>query len=81
MRGVLFIVFATLKISNKTMKARDKQLLELELSKLPSIILNAGDDAVKKFLEFFTASIRNKNTRLAYARAIGQFFCGVKVGV
>lgn len=56
------------------MKTRDKQLLELELSRLPAIILNAGDDAVKKFLEFFTASIRNKNTRLAYARAIGQFF-------
>ena len=47
------------------MKNRDKQLLELELSRLPSIILNAGDDAVKKFLEFFTANIRNKNTRLA----------------
>jgi integrase/recombinase XerD len=62
------------QINNKPMKARDKQLLELKLSHLPAIILNAGDDAVKKFLEFFTVSIRNKNTRLAYARAIGQFF-------
>lgn len=40
---------------------------------LPSLILNAGDDAVTRFLEFFVASIRNKNTREAYARSIGQF--------
>ena len=26
------------------------------------------------FVEFFTANIRNKTTRLAYARAAGQFF-------
>ena len=55
-------------------KKRDKELLEVELSKLPAIILNAGDDAVKKFLEFFTANIRNKNTRMAYASSIGKFF-------
>jgi len=49
------------------MKPCDKHLLALELRRLPAITLNAGDDAVKKVLEFFTASIRNKNTRLAYA--------------
>ena len=56
------------------MKPCDKHLLALELRRLPAITLNAGDDAVKKVLEFFTASIRNKNTRLAYAQAIGQLF-------
>ncbi|MBN9523429.1 tyrosine-type recombinase/integrase [bacterium] len=41
---------------------------------VPAIIAHAGKKARKRFLEFFTASIRNENTRLAYARAVGQFF-------
>jgi integrase/recombinase XerD len=40
---------------------------------LPSLIVNAGDNAAEKFIEFFTAQIRNRNTREAYARAVGQF--------
>ena len=40
---------------------------------LPSLIVNAGETAAEKFLEFFTAQIRNRNTREAYARAVGQF--------
>ncbi len=40
---------------------------------LPAIIDGAGDQARVRFVEFFTANIRNKNTRLAYARAVGQF--------
>ena len=34
----------------------------------------AGGQARKRFLEFFTATIRNENTRMAYARAVGAFF-------
>jgi site-specific recombinase XerD len=41
---------------------------------VPAIIAHAGKKARKRFLEFFTATIRNENTRLAYARAVGQFF-------
>jgi len=41
---------------------------------LPAVIKRAGGRASKRFVEFFTATIRNKNTRLAYAKAIGQFF-------
>ena len=41
---------------------------------VPAIIDRAGAKARKRFLEFFTATIRNENTRLAYARAVGQFF-------
>lgn len=41
---------------------------------LPRIITDAGADAARRFVEFFTATIRNKNTRLAYAEAIRQFF-------
>jgi site-specific recombinase XerD len=40
---------------------------------VPSLIADLGDDATRRFLEFFTANIRNKNTRAAYARAVGQF--------
>ncbi len=41
---------------------------------VPAIIVNAGERATERFLEFFAATIRNKNTRSAYAQAIGQFF-------
>jgi site-specific recombinase XerD len=34
----------------------------------------AGDTAVRRFLEFFAATIRNKNTRMAYYRAVTDFF-------
>jgi site-specific recombinase XerD len=34
----------------------------------------ASADATRCFVEFFTATIRNRNTRAAYARAVSQFF-------
>jgi site-specific recombinase XerD len=37
-------------------------------SKLPAIITDAGEDAVTRFAEFFTATIRNPHTRRAYFR-------------
>jgi integrase/recombinase XerD len=40
---------------------------------IPAIIADAGERAGKRFIEFFTATIRNKNTRLAYARAVADF--------
>lgn len=40
---------------------------------LPAIIAREGSSTTKRFLEFFTANIRNPNTRLSYARAVGQF--------
>jgi len=39
----------------------------------PSIILEAGENATRRFVEFFTANIRNPNTRAAYAQAVSQF--------
>jgi len=41
---------------------------------LPRVIADAGPRASRRFIEFFTATIRNPNTRLAYARAVGRFF-------
>ena len=40
---------------------------------LPAIIEDAGQHAGRRFIEFFTASIRNPNTRKAYAQATAQF--------
>ena len=40
---------------------------------LPAIIAQAGDHAARRFIEFFTATIRNGNTRRAYAKAVGDF--------
>lgn len=47
---------------------------------IPSIITREGRRASKRFLEFFTANIRNANTRISYARAVGQFlfWCEVR---
>ncbi|MCS4189430.1 site-specific recombinase XerD [Salinibacter ruber] len=41
---------------------------------VPALLDDAGEDAVQSVLEFFTAEIRNQNTRKAYARAVRQFF-------
>jgi site-specific recombinase XerD len=41
---------------------------------VPAAIANAGDHAAHRFLEFFAATIRNKNTRMAYYRAACHFF-------
>jgi len=40
---------------------------------LPTLIDAAGDQARMRFLEFFTANIRNPNTRRAYAKACEEF--------
>lgn len=42
--------------------------LPAELIHLPGILLSAGDDAVTRFIEYFTANIRNPHTRRAYFR-------------
>lgn len=41
---------------------------------LPAIVTNAGDHASRRFVEFFTATIRNKGTRGVYLHAVNQFF-------
>ncbi len=40
---------------------------------VPRIVADAGPDACRRFVEFFTATIRNANTREAYARAVRNF--------
>lgn len=41
---------------------------------VPKVIADAGPEAAERFFEFFTAAIRNRNTRRAYARSAGRFF-------
>src|SRR5450755_2147698 len=41
---------------------------------VPALIAMAGEQAGWRYVEFFTANIRNPNTRRAYARACSRFF-------
>ena len=61
------------KGSRSLARTATKRLARAGFTVLPGLILDAGDQATKAFLEFFVATIRNKNTRLAYARAVGCF--------
>jgi hypothetical protein len=41
---------------------------------VPALIADLGDEAAWRYVEFFTANIRNPHTRRAYARACARFF-------
>jgi site-specific recombinase XerD len=41
---------------------------------VPALIAELGKQAAWRYVEFFTANIRNPNTRRAYARACVSFF-------
>ena len=45
---------------------------------VPAVIAAAGEHAARRFLEFFAASIRNRNTRMAYYRAACSFFAWIE---
>src|SRR5215211_2085123 len=49
------------------------QLATLASFPAAALVAAAGDRAAYRFLEFFTAQIRNPNTRRAYVRAVGAF--------
>jgi integrase/recombinase XerD len=55
------------------MSERTLALHKAESIQVPAIIANVGPEATKRFFEFFSVPIRNKNTRVAYYQAIGQF--------
>jgi integrase/recombinase XerD len=52
----------------------NRKLTRAGLDSLPALIARAGEQAAWRFVEFFAANIRNKNTRAAYAHAVAQFF-------
>jgi hypothetical protein len=49
-------------------------LVRAGLDALPAAIAAQGERAGLRFIEFFTAAIRNRNTRMAYARAVKRVF-------
>ncbi len=54
--------------------SNEPEIFKVGFTQLPNLIFRAGDGATKQFVEFFVATIRNRNTRQAYAQSIGQFF-------
>jgi site-specific recombinase XerD len=46
----------------------------LDLRHIPELIAAAGPEVTETYIDFFTSTIRNRNTRAAYARACWQFF-------
>ena len=60
-------------MTNQALVRLPRQLAPI-LGSVPSIIVDAGHDASYRFAQFFTANIRNQNTRMAYARAVRDFF-------
>src|SRR5215469_13733836 len=55
------------------MPGRALTLARAESFHVPALVADVGPEATKRFFEFFTVPIRNKNTRIAYYHAIGQF--------
>ena len=45
----------------------------IEQQLVPALIADEGEQAAWRYIEFFTANIRNPNTRRAYARACARF--------
>ena len=50
------------------------RLVAITASHAPALIAASGARASYRFLEFFTAQIRNPHTRRAYARKAAEFF-------
>jgi site-specific recombinase XerD len=50
------------------------RLVPIIADRVPALIAAVGERASYRFLEFFTANIRNPHTRRAYARAAVEFF-------
>lgn len=58
--------------------SKEEELVRLDpRSVVPLVVQQAGGRAEEKFVEFFAASIRNVNTRMAYLRAVKKFFAWV----
>lgn len=53
---------------------QNSAIVTLGNAELPVVVSAAGERATYRFVEFFTAQIRNPNTRRAYHTDISQFF-------
>ena len=48
-------------------------VVKIDAGATPALIARVGEGAERRFWEFFTAQIRNRNTRAAYFRAVSTF--------
>jgi hypothetical protein len=64
----------TIVLTADDVVAAPPALIRAGLETLPAAIAAAGAHTSERFIEFFTANIRNRNTRMAYALAVRQFF-------
>ncbi len=51
----------------------NNSLIDASIRAVPALFVDAGAKAWRRYIEFFTAHIRNPNTRTAYHRAAVQF--------
>jgi len=58
-----------------TLVAKPRRIgtVALAAEAVPTLILAAGEEALTRYVEFFTANIRNPNTRRAYFRNSSTF--------
>ena len=59
-------------MSNELIVVVPRQLQVVGLDMVPKMFAGS-ESAAKRFIEFFTAAIRNKNTRRNYANAVRRF--------
>jgi len=60
-------------VAGETVTKKQHELGCLGFAGVPTIISAAGERASFRFVEFFTANIRNENTRVSYGRALRDF--------
>lgn len=60
-------------MGSEILTRKQQKLTGLGFAGLPAIISAAGVRASFRFIEFFTANIRNPNTRVSYGRAVREF--------
>jgi len=60
-------------MAGEIITTKQQELGSLGFAGLPTIISAAGERASFRFIEFFTANIRNPNTRVSYGRAVREF--------
>jgi len=60
-------------LNDRALILGNRQILATSGVVVPTVIRDAGTHTIRRFVEFFTANIRNSNTRAAYIRAVQRF--------
>jgi site-specific recombinase XerD len=65
--------FCRMAMDDELTLRRPAEAILVSAEHVPALIRSAGQHAGRRFLEYFTAHIRNAGTRGVYARAVGRF--------